>query len=594
MFNKTSTRLLLLVSGVIVLVLGLSITMTLRGNNRVIELQARKMAQTVANQVIADRAHYVKRVVSKVKGTEFAPKEGFTDDSPHVPLPATFVMGVAEDVSSKQNEYRYSLVSKWNINPSNNLKDGFLNEGFNNLVDQEKQAKAKGDLAATKPFTDWQPYAQITQINGKPYLRFLAADVAAGQACVTCHNNLEQRNDVLAIRSKEGVERGRTFQLNDLMGAVAVDVNLEEAGTVAMANTRYMVLVLAVAGVGCLIFTYYFINSAMTKPITAMIERLKRIADGDLTQRVEVKRRDEFGELADSFNVSVKKLHDTIVEVETATHEVASAATQISASSDEMAKGISEQTQQVTQVSAAVEQMSASIVEVARKSGEAANNAGEAGRVAAEGGHTVDQTIEGMRAISEAVSASAASVTELGKRGEQIGQIIDVINDIADQTNLLALNAAIEAARAGEHGRGFAVVADEVRKLADRTTKATAEVAESIKAIQTETGEAVQRMNAGTGQVQSGVERATQAGKSLGQIVNSAKEVAGMIQSIAAAAEEQSAASEEVSRNVELISSVTRQTNEGANQAASAASQLSAKAEQLQTLIGRFQVNKGS
>ena len=328
----------------------------------------------------------------------------------------------------------------------------------------------------------------------------------------------------------------------------------------------------------------------VTLGIGNVVTRLKDIAqgEGDLTLRVDQSRKDELGELGMWFNTFVERIHDVIVEVRGTTQQVASAATEISASSEEMAQGMTEQNGQVGQIASAIEQMSASVIEVASKSSEAANNAADSGKVAQEGGKVVDQTIEGMRAISEAVSASAASVTELGKRGEQIGEIIAVINDIADQTNLLALNAAIEAARAGEHGRGFAVVADEVRKLADRTTKATDEIGDSIKAIQTETNDAVQRMNAGTDQVTTGVERATNAGQSLQKIVASAREVADMIQSIAAAAEEQSAASEQVSRNVQSVSAVTRESSEGANQAASAATQLSSQAEQLKTLVGRF------
>ena len=334
------------------------------------------------------------------------------------------------------------------------------------------------------------------------------------------------------------------------------------------------------------------ITRAIRKPIQAMIHRLKDIAEGegDLTQRVDQDRKDELGELGMWFNTFVEKIHSVIDEVRGTAHEVAGAATQIAASSEEMAQGISEQNQQVTQISTAVEQMSASTVEVARKSSEAADNAQSSGKIAQDGGRVVTETIEGMQAISEAVTSSASSVSELGKRGEQIGQIIEVINDIADQTNLLALNAAIEAARAGEHGRGFAVVADEVRKLADRTTKATEEIGESITAIQTETSQAVERMNAGTEQVQVGVEKATQAGLSLKQIVASAESVSSMIQSIASAAEEQSAASEEVSRGVQSVSAVTNQSAEGANQATMAANQLSTKAEQLQALVSRFKL----
>jgi methyl-accepting chemotaxis protein len=165
-----------------------------------------------------------------------------------------------------------------------------------------------------------------------------------------------------------------------------------------------------------------------------------------------------------------------------------------------------------------------------------------------------------------------------------------VINDIADQTNLLALNAAIEAARAGEHGRGFAVVADEVRKLAERTTTATKEVAQSINAIQTETDTAVKRMNAGTQRVDEGVVLAEKAGESLHAIVEGSDKVARLIQSIAAASEEQSTTSQIISQNVDSINSVTRQSAEGAQQAALAANQLSEKSEQLQCLVGQFKL----
>jgi methyl-accepting chemotaxis protein len=249
-----------------------------------------------------------------------------------------------------------------------------------------------------------------------------------------------------------------------------------------------------------------------------------------------------------------------------------------------------EQNEMITQISAAVEEMSASVVGVASNSAAAAKSAANSGDVAVRGGDVVSQTIAGMETISTAVNSTSESVTELGKRGEQIGAIIEVINDIADQTNLLALNAAIEAARAGEHGRGFAVVADEVRKLAERTTIATQEVSESIRLIQNETGDAVSQMSEGTKQVCEGVEKATMAGESLEQIVAGAEEVRVMIESIAATAEEQSAVAEQISQSIQNVSSVSNQVGEGTAQAAQAGEQLSIKAEQLLGLIGKFQV----
>jgi methyl-accepting chemotaxis protein len=339
-------------------------------------------------------------------------------------------------------------------------------------------------------------------------------------------------------------------------------------------------------------FTLLLIRKAIVGPIRAVADALTDIAEGegDLTRRIPVKSQDEIGKLAQGFNTFAQKIHDTIAQVSSAAVDVASAATEIAASSDEMANGLNQQSSQVHQISSAIEQMNASIVEVARKSEDAAKQAVRSGDVAEEGGAIVNQTVDEMQSIKQTVTDTAQSVEELGKRGEQIGQIIAVINDIADQTNLLALNAAIEAARAGEHGRGFAVVADEVRKLADRTTKATDEIAHSITAIQTETKQAVDRMSKGTDQVTKGVERASHAGESLQQIVSSARAVAEMIQSIAAAADQQSTASTQVANNIENISSVTRQTSQGASQAAEASGQLSAKAEQLQHLVKQFKI----
>jgi methyl-accepting chemotaxis protein len=343
--------------------------------------------------------------------------------------------------------------------------------------------------------------------------------------------------------------------------------------------------------IGAAILFIFLLRAMFGKPVAAMIARISEIQQqNDLTKRVDVHSKDEVGQLGNCFNGFVETLQDVISQFTGSTHEVAGAATEIAASSEEIASGMQEQASQITQISSAVEEMSASIIEVARKSGEAANDANESGKVAEEGGSVVRETIVGMNSIADAVTAGAASVAELGKRGEQIGQIIEVINDIADQTNLLALNAAIEAARAGEHGRGFAVVADEVRKLADRTTKATEEIAQSIQAIQSETGEAVEKMNAGTEQVTVGVEKATEAGKSLEKIVTGAQSVASNVQSIAAAAEQQSAAAEEVSRNIESITAVTAQSTEGAQQAAQAATQLSGKAEELLALVGKFKI----
>jgi methyl-accepting chemotaxis protein len=371
---------------------------------------------------------------------------------------------------------------------------------------------------------------------------------------------------------------------------------LEDAATKSASQATTMLIVGSLIASVIGVLSAFLIARAVLKPLRTVIDRLRDIAEGeaDLTKRVDETRKDELGELGKWFNVFVKNMQQILTDVRGASNQVAAAATEIAASSEEMARGMDQQSGQVTQIGSAVAEMSSSVIEVAKKSSQASEQATKAGQQATEGGSVVEQTVVGMQAINEAVSAGAVSVTELGKRGEQIGEIIKVINDIADQTNLLALNAAIEAARAGEHGRGFAVVADEVRKLAERTTKATEEVAGSIRAIQDETRTAVERMTTGTQQVEVGVEKANAAGITLKGIVASANDVASMIQSIAAASEQQSSASEQISRSLESISSVTREATAGASQAAQASTELSSKAEQLRSMVARFKLSDGA
>jgi len=333
------------------------------------------------------------------------------------------------------------------------------------------------------------------------------------------------------------------------------------------------------------------LSRSIVRPVNVLKDEVSRVAENlDLTRRVPIRGHDELADMGKSLNGLLDTLHEVVSATAAATNDVAAAATQISASSEELSQGSREQADQVTQISAAVEELAASVVEVARKAADASTNAERSGQVAGEGGQIVEQTVTGMESIRDAVTQGAQSVNELGKRGEQIGAVIQVINDIADQTNLLALNAAIEAARAGEHGRGFAVVADEVRKLADRTVKATEEIAESIQAVQNETGQAVSRMDSGTQRVTEGVDLANQAGGSLRQIVGNVAELGTMIQQIAAAAEEQSAASEEISQKMQSIDGITAQSNEAAQQTATAGAQLSSQAESLRAMVGRFRV----
>ncbi len=336
----------------------------------------------------------------------------------------------------------------------------------------------------------------------------------------------------------------------------------------------------------------WLVSRTVTGPIKAVVDTIRDIAqgEGDLTRRLPILGKNEIGELSEWFNTFIGKLHGIIGQVSDSSLQLASSSLQLQQTTKQMTESTAQLTSQSTSLATAGEEMSATSGDIASNCHHAANNAGGATQKATMGAAVVGQSIAVMNTIAERVQNAASTVDALGVRSEQIGAIIGTIEDIADQTNLLALNAAIEAARAGEQGRGFAVVADEVRALAERTTRATKEIGEMIKAIQKETKDAVTSMEQSVTQVEQGTSHAADSGRSLQEILDIINDVTEQISQIATAAEEQTATTREISSNVMNLNDLAQQNDHALHETAIAANNVSRQAEELKQLVGQFRL----
>ncbi len=409
---------------------------------------------------------------------------------------------------------------------------------------------------------------------------------------------LRQPDDPRSIETASVYMSTTTAPFNDetkkLLGAIIErlerSVHADSVATTAeislMRNLLWISALFALALGGCIAVLG---GRKLIATINEIGERAKAIAGHDLSgEALVVRSADEIGELVGAMNAMQASLTGVIQQVTSSAEHVASASEEISASATQQSQGVTVQKDQTQQVATAMHEMASSVGQISEGSSRAAEAAQKASQAAEGGGRIVEQTLDHIQSIAASVSETAQKIEALGKSSDQIGKIIGVIDDIADQTNLLALNAAIEAARAGEQGRGFAVVADEVRKLAERTSTATKEIAGMIEGIQQETHSAVEAMQAGTEKVESGVETTRQAGESLRAIIASASQVGEMVTQIATAAHQQTSVTEEVNRNLEQIAKVTAETATGAQESAKACQGLSNLAFDLQNVVGQF------
>ena len=328
-----------------------------------------------------------------------------------------------------------------------------------------------------------------------------------------------------------------------------------------------------------------FIQTSIQKLLTEVAD----VADGDLTVEAEV-TADMTGAIADSFNYMIEQLRKIILDVQETTLQVSSAASEIQATTEHLASGSDSQSEQIVNTSTAIDAMAVSIQQVSDNASAAADVAGQALNTAQQGNQAVRRTIEGMGGIRQQVQETAKRIKRLGESSQEIGEIVELIGDIADRTSILALNASIQAAMAGEAGRGFAVVAEEVERLAERSADATKQIEGLIKAIQSETTEAVTAMEETTREVVSGSSVANEAGRSLEEIQDVSNRLAELIGSISMASRQQARGSESVASSMSEISEVTQQTASGTKQAAVSIRSLVEIADNLRDSVRTFRL----
>lgn len=330
-------------------------------------------------------------------------------------------------------------------------------------------------------------------------------------------------------------------------------------------------------------------NERNQQAIRRLLDEMIDLADGDLTVEATVSE-DITGAIADSVNQAVEEMRGLVTTINQTSERVASSVQQTRATAQHLSEASEHQRDQIVNASDVVRRMSETMDEMANKASDSVSIARESLDIAAEGGQTVRATIDGMDNIRDQIQETSKRIKRLGESSQEIGNIVELIEDIADQTNILALNAAMQAAMAGEAGRGFAVVADEVQRLAERSTNATRQIETLVKTIQADTNEAVISMEASTSEVVAGAGRAEAAGESLRKIEEVSRQIAEEIEKIASAAASQSDQAKSINDTMSVIQEITHQTSEGTGQTSDSVARLAAMSDELRSTVERFKL----
>ena len=495
-------------------------------------------------------------------------------------LPATeFLLEADRDLHQSLIAERTLVLS-----PANQVNASELRKTLNENLDQAKTRVAK--------FEALMDDQEIKSLVGDFNRRFDKRRATTERLLSSLDSN---RASAVQISMGEGATQFDEMRdvidtLTEITHRKSVVLSEEIAASAAAAKIKMMSLL--IVGLALCLALGILLPSFAGARLNALLERLKSIAegDGDLTQRLETTGKDEFGQIAHEFNVFVANLQESIANVVAVSNQLADKSNYIDKESNSTSQTADRQRQETTMAATAINEMSATVLEVARNTSSAADSAKSADQCAVDGQKIVTTMARGVEALAEEIETSSNAINLLKEDSVSVGAVRDVIRGIAEQTNLLALNAAIEAARAGEQGRGFAVVADEVRTLAQRTQESTQEIREVIERLQGGADTAVERMTGSSRKVGENVDAANNAGAALANITEAVKQIVDLNVQIASAAEEQTTVTEEINRNMVNISEQTDITAESAQSLATAAQELRNLSDNLHQTVGRFKV----
>jgi len=401
-------------------------------------------------------------------------------------------------------------------------------------------------------------------------------------------DKLDEMRALINTRIKDGTDQ-MGEQLNKLIAINAADAKAAsiQAGQYYDSAITGIIIVAVFAAVATVLLAWLLTRSIVT-PLNRAVQAAQTIADGNLTKVIEVDGKDEATQLLQALATMQTNLRKTIEQIAGSATQLGAAAEELSAVTEEASRGLQQQNNEIEQAATAVNEMTAAVEEVARNAVSTSEASNQSTHAAREGRDQVVKTVDAIQTMTHDVQNTAQMIEGLAAQGRDIGKVLDVIRAIAEQTNLLALNAAIEAARAGEAGRGFAVVADEVRALAHRTAQSTQEIEKMVAGIQNGTGEAVSSMQQSNQRTQTTLEMARAAGVALEQITQSIHQINERNLVIASASEEQAQVSREVDRNLVNIRDLATQSAAGANQTSAATHELSRLAVDLNAMVARF------